>query len=116
MADAKKFMLDHPFTSMYKLTPLYFKDGKAFFGIWRPIEVQIDGDEDRVIVDEAHVGDLGKYADEHYGDKELFWVIGHVNKINYPPRDVVVGLVLIIPKEEHVSAALQAAHERMQNV
>jgi len=116
MADKEKFELELPFTSPFKETPLFLKGGKAFFGIWKPPEIQIDGDERRIIVDEAHVGDLTKYADEEYGDASLFWAIGHVNKIDYPPRDVVKGMTIIIPKEEHVTAALQAAQERKQNV
>jgi|GEM_PF-2041550 len=116
MASDGQFELDLPFTSPFKETPLFLKDGKAFFGIWKPPAIQIDGDEKRIKVDLAHEGDLTKYAEEEYGDPSLFWVIGHVNKINYPPRDVVNGLVIIIPKEEHVMAALQAAQERKQNV
>lgn len=116
MVDKEKFELEMPFTSPFKETPLFLDNGKAFFGIWKPPKIQIDGDEDRVIVDEAHEGDLTGYAYEQYGDPALFWVIGHVNKINYPPRDVVRGMTIIIPKEEHVMAALQAAKERKQNI
>lgn len=84
-------------------------EGKLFWGMWRPPEIQIDGDEERIIVDKAHEGGLGLYAYEYYGDPELFWVIAHVNQIDYPPEDVVQGLEIVIPKKENVIAALIAA-------
>jgi len=105
-SDAK---IELPFSSRYHLTSLFEKEGKLFWGLWQPPEIQIDGDEERIIVDDAHAGGLGLYAFEEYGDPELFWAIAHVNKIDYPPEQVVRGLEIIIPKKENVIAALIAA-------
>jgi len=106
------YKLDLPFSSAYKLTPLYANGSTAFFGRWRPPAVRMDGDEKRISVDLAHAGDLMKYAYEEYGDPELFWAIAQANQVDYPPRDAAVGIVLIIPKYENVMAALQAAQDR----
>ncbi len=116
MAEEKKYKLDLPFHSRYKQTPLYLLDGKGFLGRWRPPEITLDGDEERKIVDDVHAGDLTKYADEAYGDPELFWVIAYVNQIGYPPEEVVAGMTIIIPKQEHVNAALQTQKERQESV
>ena len=113
--DETQFELDLPFTSFYKETPLYIRDGVAFFGRWRPPTIQLDGDEERVIVDGSHVGDLNRYAYEYYGDASLWKAIAHVNQINYPIEEVVQGLTLIIPKIENVFAALQAAEDRQNS-
>jgi hypothetical protein len=101
--------IELPFSSRYHLTRLFQKDGKIFWGLWQPPEIQMDGDEEVIVVDDAHAGGLGLYAHEYYGDPELFWVIAHVNKIDYPPEDVVKGLQIVIPKKENVLAALIAS-------
>lgn len=112
----EQFKLDLPFTSAYKTTPLYTDGSAVFFGRWRPPAVKMDGDEERITVDIAHAGDLMKYAFERYGDPELFWAIAQANLIDYPPRDVGVGIALIIPKFENIMAALQAAQDKQGNV
>jgi hypothetical protein len=104
MAD---YELQLPYHSMYKETTLLQDAGKVFFGVWTPPEITLDGDERKVRVEEKDRGSLDFLADEFLGTRDLFWAIAHVNKIDYPPDDVVPGIVLTIPKLERVLQALQ---------
>jgi len=107
-----KYELEMDYTSPYKATRLYIKDGKAFFGRWKPFDVQIDGDEPEVIVEQGQEGQLDLFAHELYGDRRLWRVIAQANKIDFPLEQVVPKLKLIIPKPEHVQAALLKATAR----
>lgn len=110
------FELEQPFTSRFKRTRIFVGGGNAFFGIYRPLEVQIDGDEESVIVQRGLEGQLDIYAGVVYGDRTLWPVIAEANGIQYPPEEVIVGRQLIIPKPGNVRAALlaQAAQVEVQ--
>jgi hypothetical protein len=95
------------FSSPYKRTRVFLQDNKTFYGLWDPMDVRIDGNEARVIVKDGEQGQLDLFAHRAYGDRKLWYIIAHANKINFPHEDVVVGMELIIPKPRHVSAALQ---------
>lgn len=110
----KRFELETDYDSPYKRTKLFLKDGRAFFGRWRPIPVQIDGDEAEVTVLEGQEGQLDTFALDAYGNRALWRVIAHANRIDNVVEEVVPGLVLKIPKVAHVEAALQAAVTRGQ--
>ena len=112
----QRFEKEVGFTHPYKGTKLYVKGGRAFYGRWRPIPVQLDGDEDTVIVREGQEGQLDLFADEAYGNRQLWRVIAQANKIDLPIEDVVPGMVLIIPKVANVNAALQATQARGASV
>lgn len=101
-----KIELQLSFTSRFKRTRLYVKLGRAFFGTYRPIEVQMDGDEEQVKVQEGMEGQLDLYAKEVYRDRTLWPVIAEANSIKFPLEEVVAGMVLVIPKPAHVRAAL----------
>jgi hypothetical protein len=103
-----QFELEQPFTSRFKRTRLFAGNGRAFFGIWRPLDVQIDGDEESVVVQRGLEGQLDIYAGAAYGDRDLWPVIAFANGIEYVPEEVIVGRRLIIPKATHVRAALLA--------
>lgn len=101
-----QFELELPFTSPYKRTQLFIKNGRAFFGVWRPIEVQMDGDEEEVLIQRGLEGHLDLVAFVVYGDRRLWRVIAHANRIDFPLEEVVVGLRVVIPKPTRVRAAL----------
>ena len=103
------FELDVPFTSPYKRTRLFILNGRAFFGIWRPIEVTIDGDEESLDIQRGLEGHLDLVAFGVYGDRRLWRVIADVNHIDLPMEEVTVGRRIIIPKPSHVRAGLLAA-------
>jgi hypothetical protein len=68
----------------------------------------LDGDERRVRVSERDRGTVDLIAYDEYDDREFAPAIIIANKIDYVPRDVVPGMVLIIPKIDRVLEALQA--------
>jgi len=108
------FELDQPFTSRFKRTRLFIGGGSAFFGIWRPLVVRIDGDEETVVVQRGLEGQLDLYAAAIYGDRTLWPAIAVANKIEYPPEEVIVGRRLIIPKPGNVRAALNATGAQVE--
>lgn len=109
MAGRPQFELELPFTSPYKRTSLFIKNGRAFFGVWRPIEVTLDGDEEEVIIRRGLEGHLDLVAFTVYGDRRLWRVIAQANLIDFPMEEVVVGRRIIIPKIVNVRAALLAS-------
>jgi hypothetical protein len=102
------------FTDPYKRTAVFIKDGRAFYGLWNPIEVTLDGDEEEYTIPQGMQGSLDLLADEFYEDRRLWRVIAHANKIDFPHEDVVAGMTIIIPKPEKVRAALLAATGRIR--
>lgn len=111
-ANGNEFELEPEFTSRFKQTSLFVKGGKAFFGLWNPPPVRIDGDEERIRVEDGREGQLDLIAFEVYGDRALWWAIGQANQIDFPLEQVVPGLELIIPKLANVRAALLATVTR----
>ena len=103
----KNVELPLDFNSRYKRTKLFTKDGRVFFGRWRPLDVQIDGDEEEIEVQEGEEGQLRIFANNIYGTPDLEHVIAQANKLFFIPEQVVPGQRLIIPKQAHVDAALQ---------
>jgi len=99
--------IDLEFTSPYKRTQVFLKDDRLFFGLWDPLDVQIDGDEVEVEIQDGVDGFLDLLAHQYYKDRRLWRVIAQANRIDLPLRDVVPGMRLIIPKITHVSQALQ---------
>lgn len=108
----KNFELQLAFTSRFKRTRLFIKGGRAFFGLWRPLNVKIDGDEEQIIITADQQGQLDRFAFAVYGDRSLWPIIAHVNKIDFPHFQVVTGLKIIIPKAANVNAALLATISR----
>lgn len=101
-----KIELSLAFTSRFKRTRLYVRLGRAFFGTYQPIEVQLDGDEEQITVQEGLEGQLDLYAFEAYRDRTLWPVIAEANHIRFPFEEVTANRVLIIPKPAHVRTAL----------
>jgi hypothetical protein len=114
MAEAKRpFELQLDFTSSYKRTALFIQDGRAFFGLWRPPQITLDGDEERIRVPLGLEGHLDIIAQVTLGDRRFWRAIAQVNKIDYPLEEVRVGDDIIIPKLEKVRAAYQQAGGRV---
>jgi hypothetical protein len=109
---ADTFELELAFDNPYKRTNVYIKLGRAFFGRWQPIEVQLDGDEESVTIQEGQEGQLDLFAAELLGRRSLWRIIAQVNKINNVAQEVVAGRNIIIPKVAHVNAALLKAANR----
>lgn len=111
---ATDFELEVAFTSRFKNTRLFIKDGRAFFGLWEPPPVELDGDEDEVEVRLGEEGQLELFALRFYRDKTLWYVIAQANHIDFPFEQVVPGMRLVIPKPGRVRAALLRALSRQQ--
>lgn len=101
------FKLEISNLSPYRETKLRKADGKVFFGLWKSPIIFLDGDENQVRVSERDRGRLDGLAHRELGTRELAWAIAMVNKIDYVPRDIIPGRVLVIPKEIRVQEALQ---------
>jgi len=108
------YELDLEFTSPYKRTRLFVKNGRAFFGVWRPVDVALDGNEEEIIVQRGRHGYLDLIAHEVYGDRRLWRVIAQANRIGLPLEEVVPGLRLVIPKPTNVRAGLLAAGAELE--
>jgi len=117
MADTERrpYELDLDFTNPYKRTSLFIKDGRAFFGLWRPPQVRLDGDEPLRRVPLGLEGQLDLFAEEELGDRRYWRAIAQVNKIDFPLEEVKAGDLLIIPKLENVRAAYREAGGRQQD-
>lgn len=103
------FEVDLPFTSFFKRTALIQPSaGVVCFSLWEPPEIKLDGDEKRLKVSDVDKGRLDLIAQREYGNREYFPAIQIVNRIDYVPRDVQPGIVLIIPKLSRIQEALQA--------
>jgi len=113
MAD-RPLEIEVDFTDPYKRTAVFIKDGKTFYGLWNPVDVALDGDEEQYTVPQGMQGSLDLIADEFYEDRRLWRIIAHANKIDFPHEDVVAGMTLVIPKPEKVRAALLAAGGRIR--
>lgn len=113
---AEPFRLELEFTHPYRRSRLFTQAGRSFFGRWRPVAVQIDGDEEEFIIREGQEGQLDLLADDRYGDRQLWRVIAHANQIDFAPEDLPAGTKIIVPKLANVNAALQAALARGANV
>jgi hypothetical protein len=113
---ADQIELELDFTNPYKRTRLFVKNGRAFFGIWNPPAVQIDGDEEQILITAGMEGSLDLIADAIYGDRRLWRIIAQANKINFPLRDLKVGMRIIIPKPALVKAALLGTTTRQGSV
>lgn len=116
MAGRPQFELELSFVSPYKRTSLFIKNGRAFFGIWRRLEVQIDGDEEEIIIQRGLEGHLDLVAFVVYGDRRLWRVIADANLIDFPMEEVTVGRRITIPKTVHVRAALLASGAQVVEV
>ncbi len=108
MADSTRpFELEVVFSDPYKRTALFIDNGRAFFGLWRPPQIALDGDEERIRIPLGMEGSLDIIAQITLGDRAFWRAIAQVNKIDYPLEEVKVGDEIIIPKLERVRAAYQ---------
>jgi len=104
------------FTNPYKQTSIFIKAGRTFFGLWNPVTPELDGSEEEYTVPQGMQGHLDLIADEFYGDRRLWRIIAHANKIDLPHEQVIAGMTLIIPNPDGVRSALQAAGGRVRAV
>lgn len=115
MAEERRpFELELEFTNPYKRSQLFIKDGRAFFGLWRPPEITLDGDEERIAVPMGLEGHLDLIAQVTLGDRAFWRAIAQVNRIDYPLEEVKVGDRIIIPKAPAVRAAYRQAVGQVQ--
>lgn len=114
MAETRPFELELGFTNPYKRSALFIKEGRAFFGLWRPPNVETDGDEERIAIPMGMEGHLDLVAQVTLGDRRYWRAIAQVNRIDYPLEEVKVGDRIIIPKVSKVRAAYQQALGQVQ--
>jgi len=112
--ERRPFELEAEFTSPYKRTQLFIQEGRAFFGLWRPPVVSIDGDEERIAIPMGLEGHLDLVAQVTLGDRRFWRAIAQVNQIDYPLEEVRVGDRIVIPRVSAVRAAYQQALGRAQ--
>ena len=114
MADSRPFELELDFTDPYKRTQLFIQEGRAFFGLWRPPEVRLTGDEERLAIPMGLEGHLDLVAQVTLGDRRFWRAVAQVNQIDYPLEEVRAGDRIIIPRVSAVRAAYQRALGRVQ--
>jgi len=112
--ETRPFELELEFSNAYKRTQLFIQNGTAFFGLWRPPEVVLDGDEERIAIPMGLEGHLDLVAQVTLGDRAFWRAIAQVNQIDYPLEEVRAGDRIIIPKANRVRAAYQQALGRAQ--
>lgn len=113
---AERIERELEFTDPYKQVRLLLKEGRLFYGRWKPFDVKIDGDEEEYVVVEGQEGQLEILSDEVYGDRQLWRIIAHANQIDFAIEEVTTGRKLIIPKLGNVYAALLATVARGASV
>ncbi len=106
---AQRIELEVAFTSRFKGTRLFVKDGRSFYGLWEPLPIELDGTEEEIEVQLGEEGQLELFALRVYEDKTLWHVIAQANRIDFPFEQVVPGMKIVIPKESRVRAALKRA-------
>lgn len=94
-----------PFTSRFKKTPVFEKDGKVFYGLWVPPEIKMDGNEKEIEID-RDFGNLDLIAHREYGDRSLYWAIALVNNIKDIESTIKPGMKIKIPKRNNINSAL----------
>lgn len=100
------------FENRFKQTALLTRNGRTFFGIWRPPPVVMDGDEEEYEVPLGLEGHLDVIAEAVFG--RAFWpAVAHANQIDYPREEVKAGDVIKIPKPQNVRAAYEAKRQRL---
>ena len=117
MAEERRpFELSLSFSDPYKRTALFIDQGRAFFGLWRPPVITLDGDEEEIIVPLGMEGHLDLIAQVTLGDRQFWRAIAQVNRIDYPLEEVKVGDRIIIPKIEKVRSAYRQTGGRATEV
>ena len=101
------FELNLEFTSRFKKTALYSEDGKAFWGLWQPYDIRIDGDEKVYVIQLEDEGQLDLIAYREYQDRTLWPYIAFVNNIKNVEEEIIAGLRIILPKLSNIQAALR---------
>lgn len=114
--ERRAFELELEFTDPYKRSQLFIQSGRAFFGLWRPPEIVLDGDEERIAIPMGLEGHLDIIAQIALGDRKYWRAVAHVNRIDFPLEEAKAGDRIIIPKVEAVRAAYQQTGGRVQEV
>jgi hypothetical protein len=104
----RAFELAVDFTDPYKRTALFIEGGRPFYGLWRPPEIEMDGDEAVFTVPLGLEGHLDLISQVALGDRKYWRAIAQVNQIDYPREEVRAGDEIKIPKLERVRAAYRA--------
>ena len=105
---SSKVRLELNFNSRFKRTNLFTLNGRTFFGLWRPPEIRMDGDEKEVVIPKGKEGSLDFLSHQEYGTRELFWAIALVNDIRNIAEEVTPGKRIKVPKVANVREALLA--------
>jgi hypothetical protein len=94
-------------SSRYRMTSLFFDRGMLRYGLWDPPDIQLTGAEIKFVLppEMEHRPDLVSY--QFYGNVDFWWAIMHVNGVMLPIRDLVAGMVLLIPSADSITEALQ---------
>jgi hypothetical protein len=102
---ANQAFITVPENSYLSKMPVLRKNGsEPFFGLARPVNIRLDGDEESYTV---MAGDyLETISWKWYGVTNFGWAIGWVNGINNPWKDLHSGRILTIPKLDNIKAAL----------
>ena len=96
------------YSSRYRMTHVvvdgFVHPGRRRYGIWRKPTIDMTG-YSRHVVRENDIGRIDLIANRLYGDSSLWWAICMVNAISNPLEDLVVGMILKVPRKEKISNA-----------
>ena len=81
------------------------RQGTLRYVLWQIPPIDMTG-YDRYVVTDSDLMRLDLVAYRVYGDPRYWWIIALVNNIFNPLRDLAVGMVLLLPKMEAISASL----------
>jgi hypothetical protein len=109
-----------PVDNRYVLTKIYVDDyvfpGRRRYGLWKYPDFQSrpeiplkEGTYYRYTVTAVDIGRIDLIAWKYYRNVNWWWVIAMVNHIANPLTDLVIGQVLLIPKKDIVTTAIEKA-------
>ena len=88
--------------------------GRQRYGIWEPLQLRTrpeleleDGTYDLYTVTSSDLGRIDRIAWRLYQDSTLWWIIAYFNSLANPFEDLVVGMVLKIPRKDTLLKQVQ---------
>jgi hypothetical protein len=101
-----------PSKSWLNFPDYYSMDGIEFFDT-PDFPVFPTSKNDQIItIDQKYLGRLDMIANDYYNDVNLWWVIALVNNIELIPESMFIGMTLVIPAQDSVSAYLTKAGKK----
>jgi len=107
-----------PIDNRYSLTDVHIDDsvspGRRRYGLWKPPDFRSrselpleEGAYSRYTITKNDIGRIDLIAWKFYEEVSWWWVIALVNHITNPLTDLKIGDVLLIPRKDFVTQAIE---------